>query len=170
MGNSLSEQEISERTEYLYKMFSLNFNKLDIGTRNGHTGYLDFIKPEELDLNDVMSGIDSSSRKFVVFKAEIELNNGKKIKTFSTLFQRYSDNDLNYHICGHYGKHLFETDGGICNDQVKMLFELLSSGTYKLNKDRLCNLRLCWKHDLFVDDGDLPESEFPKEIKIGYSD
>ena len=173
MGNSLSEEEISIRKDYLNKIIKLNFVNLDIKERFGSTDYLDFIKPEELGLNNIMSGYDHSSRPFVVFKAEIEFNNGKKLKTFSTFFQRYSNNNLTWHCCGHHGRIIIETLGGANNDQIKMLYELFESGTYKLNKDNIYNLNLNWTSQLSFNLDEISESEheseFPKEIRIGYS-
>jgi len=172
MGNSLSQEEISERTEYLTKILSLKFDRLDIGNRIGSTDYLDFITPEELNSHNVMSGYDFASRPFFVFKAEIEFDTGRKLKTFSTFFQRYADNDLTWHICGHYGRNIMCTCGGSNNDQIKMLYELLSTGHYKLDKldnDKLDNLSLDYKYDLIKDDGNNNELEIPIEIRIGYS-
>lgn len=170
MGNQLSQEEIRERKQELDKILQLRFPSLNIGSQNGATGYLDFIKPEDLTTNNIMSGYDFAYRPFVVFKAEIELNNGNKIQTFSTFFQRYSDNLLTWHICGHYGRNLFFTDGGASNSQIKVLYELLSSGSYVITPDKLDNLRLNWMSDNQYNEIDIPESEFPKKIIIGYTD
>lgn len=149
MGNSLSQEDLEIRTNYLEirtnyidNIKNLKLPILNIGSRIGSTGYLDFIKPDELGQNLIMKGHDSISRPFIVFKAEFEFPNGLKKKTFTTLFQRHSDNKLSWHCCGHYGTNLMETSGGINNEQIKMLYELFSSGEYKINKDIIDELRL----------------------------
>lgn len=42
MGNSLTHKQIQERTDIIANINKLNFAILDIGDKNGSTGYLDF--------------------------------------------------------------------------------------------------------------------------------
>lgn len=175
MGNTLSDEKRYEREETIHKMFSSDkFNKLDITGRGGYTGYLDFIKSTELGTNDVMMGVDDNRRKFVVFKAEIELNNGKLISTYTTFFQRYTDDNLNWRTCGHHGKILFYTSYGIHTDQIKMLHQLLDTGVFdlsKLNDQDFDKLDLNWKSKSNVNKctNEIKHGLKPKEIRIGHS-
>jgi hypothetical protein len=142
MGNTLSETEIQQRYTIIDKIIKLKFNTLDLNIRNGVTGYLDFINPTELGSNNVMCGLDQFSRPFIVFKAQIEYTDGSKLQTFTTFFQRYDDNKLTWHTCGHYGTLLCWTDGGATNEQFAMIHELLSNGIYQINGEKFDKLRL----------------------------
>lgn len=167
MGNSISEEEKEIRREYLNKIQNLNLPILDIGMKNGSTGYLDFIKPDDVKSNNIMKGRDASLRPFFVFKAEFEYPNGLKKKTFTTFFQRYSDNYLLWHCCGHYGINLMSTEGGTNNEQFKLLYELFLSGEYKINKDLVGVQKLNFKinDDLIYDD--LTDDDYPIYIRLG---
>ena len=167
MGNSLSQEDTDIRNEYLQKIRNIKVPNLDIGMKNGSTGYLDFIKPDELGANNIMKGIDSSSRSFFVFKAEFEYPNGLKKKTFTTFFQRYSDNYLLWHCCGHYGVNLMATDGGTNNEQIKMLYELFSSGEYKINKDLIDEQRLQFRINDDLSWDNITDDDYPIIIKLG---
>ena len=170
MGNQLSEEQINERTEYLEKIFKLNFPKLNLGNRYGATGYIDFIALEELGNNNVMMGYDASFRPFIVFKAELEYPDGLKKKTFTTFFKRYNDNNLLYHTCGHYGKLLFDTEGGSDNKQIKMLYELLESGEYKLNPDKIHEMSINFRLKYDFQENCHNDKDYPTVVRIGYSD
>ena len=167
MGNSLSQEEIEIRKEYLDKMRNLKFPKLDIGIKNGSTGYLDFIKPEDIGTNNIMKGHDSSLRPFFVFKAEFEYPNGLKKSTFTTFFQRYSDNDLLWHCCGHYGINLMYTVGGTNTEQIKMLYELFSSGEYKINKDLIQEQKLNFMINGDLVHDELTDDDYPICVRLG---
>lgn len=169
MGNSLSEEDRVIRKEYLDKMQNIDIPKLDIGNRNGTTGYLDFIKPDELGTNNIMKGWDYGFRPFFVFKAEFEYPNGLKKKTFTTFFQRYSDNELLWHCCGHYGPNLMYTEGGTNNEQIKILYELFSSGVYTINKDQLNESRLNFRINERDFEDNLTDDDYPINIKLGHS-
>lgn len=108
----------------------MNFDckKLNVSFRYGTTNYIDFIKQSELQEN-VMKGIDDFNRPFIVFKAEIIYDNSKfNIKTFTTFFQRYTDDKLLWHSCSHDGPLLFDTSGGANISQLKLLDDLLKNG------------------------------------------
>jgi hypothetical protein len=113
-----------------------------------------------------MKGHDSKSRPFIVFKAEFEYPNGSKKKTFTTFFQRYTDDFILWHCCGHYGINLMNTEGGSNNDQIKLLYELFSSGEYKINKDSMSKQRLNFKiNDVFTCDN-LTDDDYPTIIRL----
>lgn len=169
MGNSLSDEAILERGTYLKNIVNLKFPILDIGTKNDYTDYIDFITPDELSSNDIMRGFDSSLRAFVVFKAEIEYPNGIKKKTFTTFFQRYSDNQLLWHCCGHSGTNLMDTTGGANNQQIKMLYDLFSSGEYKIDKNILSQQKLNFNSDELSLNDNLEDLNYPVKVRLGYS-
>lgn len=171
MGNSLSNEEIQERKNYINKMFELDFQKLDLGGRYGSTGYIDFIEPTEVGLNNVMMGEDGSNRKFFVFKAELEYPNGIKKQMFTIFFQRYNDSEILWHSCGHYGPILMYTEGGASTSQIKMLYELLVSGEYKLTREKINEFRLNYRLDksLNYEEDEIDESKIPINIRLGYT-
>lgn len=167
MGNSLTQEEKDIRNDYLNKIKNLNLPNLDIGIKNGTTGYLDFINPNELGTNNIMKGWDSLARPFLVFKAEFEYPNGLKKKTFTTFFQRYSDNYLLWHCCGHYGVNLMFTEGGANTEQIKMLYELFSTGEYKINKDIIYDLRLNFRlNENWSLDDKLTDNDYPIIVRL----
>jgi len=110
--------------------------KLDISNRYGSTSYIDFIEKSELQENVMMRGIDDFNRPFIVFKAEIIYENSEfNKKTFTTFFQRYTDDSLLWHACGHDGPLLFDTAGGANITQLKLLDDLLKNGVVDLTPD-----------------------------------
>ena len=119
----------------LKNIMNYNCKKLDIDFRYGNTSYIDFIKQHEVQEN-VMKGIDDFERPFIVFKAEIIYENSKfNKKTFTTFFQRYTDDSLLWHACGHDGPLLFDSVGGTNLVQIKMIEELLKNGYIDLTPD-----------------------------------
>jgi len=111
-----------------------------------------------------MTGIDYANRPFFVIKAEIVYSDKTKINTFTTFFQRYSDDNLLWHTAGHYGKLLFDTTGGSSLSQFKLLFQLLLNGFYNLEKEEANDLRIFNNNDT-NDDNII----YPKTILLGYS-
>ena len=113
----------------LQNIMDYNCKILDISDRFGDTNYIDFIKQSEVTEN-IMKGVDDNERPFIVFKAELVYNtnntNTKIIKkTFTTFFQRYTDNKLLWHTCGDDGNLLFDSNGGANLVQIKLIEELL---------------------------------------------
>lgn len=73
---------------------------LDLGQKNGATGYIDFIQASDLS-HSVMRGIDMNNRPFVSIKfhvrpnpnsSDINVQNTKHYEAVGTFFQRYADN------------------------------------------------------------------------------
>jgi hypothetical protein len=137
--------------------------KLDISNRYGSTSYIDFIEKSELQENVMMRGIDDFNRPFIVFKAEIIYENSEfNKKTFTTFFQRYTDDSLLWHACGHDGPLLFDTVGGANISQLKLLDDLLKNGYVDLTPDMdYHELRLCLSGKAFIK---------PIKIQLGYSE
>ena len=118
----------------LQNIMDYNCKTLDVRDRFGDTNYIDFIKQSEVTEN-IMKGIDDNERPFIVFKSEFiyNTNNTNNInntnntnikiikKTFTTFFQRYTDNKLLWHTCGHDGDLLFDSNVGANLIQIKMI-------------------------------------------------
>ena len=151
----------------LQNIIDYNCKILDVRERFGHTNYIDFIKQSEVTEN-IMKGIDDHERPFIVFKAEFVYNtnninntNSKIIKkTFTTFFQRYTDNKLLWHTCGHDGDLLFDSNGGTNLVQIKLIEELLKNGYIDLTPDMdIYQLRLKINY----------EKPYPIRIQLGHS-
>lgn len=100
---------------------------LDIGIRQGHTDYIDFIKPEEVTY-PIMKGIDRFSRIFIVLKG-IGTCDGQEIPLFQTFFQRYSNSKGLWMGCGHYGTQFFGTIGGMREHEFSLLKDIIGGKT-----------------------------------------
>ena len=144
MGNTQISKEMREdMTELLTNIFTNDYSYLDIEERYGSTGYIDFIKPEELNDSIIKKGYDMFGRKFIVFKCHTHVN-GNYIPFFTTFFQRYNDSITLYHTAGHYGKSLFHTEGGATLEQMRFLNTLLQNGELKLKYDDLLVFRVSY--------------------------
>lgn len=63
---------------------------LDLGNRTGDTGYLDFLRPNELT-HSIMRGTDAGARPFICLKLNAPSDEGlPPHQTVITFFQRYS--------------------------------------------------------------------------------
>jgi len=166
MGNSLTPQQVQERTDIISNINKLNFDILDIGDKNGSTGYLDFFRPSDLkDGLSIMKGQDMSGRNFFVFKSFFEFEDGNTYENFTSFFQRYYDNELLWHCCGHYGRYIMNTEGGTSNEQFKFIFDLLTNDCVQLDKEKCDELRL----NFYTLKGfEMPE-KYPIRVKIDYN-
>jgi hypothetical protein len=162
MGNTINKHLLDKFNNDINKLKLIDLPVLDIQNRLGHTDYIDFIESYELSDN-VMKGIDYAQRHFIVIKAEIEYSNKSRVKTFTTFFQRYPDNEILWHSAGNFGTLLFNTDGGASLDQINMLHDLLLNGFYELNIKKNHILRIT----KIEDNND--KSIYPKWIYIGYT-
>jgi hypothetical protein len=122
-------------------LFGIDFPILDIGIRVGTTYYIDFIEEHELQDKQVMRGIDYYDRRFIVFKCNLIYPDGSKTEHFTTVFQRYTQDNLRYHTAG-CGQLLFFTDNDMNIYQMNMLIHLLTYGEYSLTKEQLPQLRI----------------------------
>ena len=106
---------------------STDFDVLDVQHRTGLTGYIDFIDLSEITA-PVMKGIDIFSRPFFTVCAEIQYHGDENIiPTFTTFFQRYTDNPRLWMACGKYHE-LIATQGGMTVSQLVFLRDLLKHG------------------------------------------
>lgn len=133
-----------EFNKLINKIMDFNCDILDIGEKIGHTSYIDFIKQTDLENNNIMKGYDCFRRKFIVFKATYIFEDNTIKKTFSTFFQRYTDNDRLWHICGHDGSLIFDTCGGAKLEQLEIIEKLLYNGFIELNET---NIEYCYYGD-----------------------
>jgi hypothetical protein len=122
------------------QIYDIECPTLDIGTRVGSTGYIDFINSNEF-IESVRKGVDINGRKFIAFRANIEYSNGQNIETFTTIFQRYY-NDENLWMGAGKQTHLFATYGGINIFQLHLLYKLLTEKTVMVTEDMIntCSL------------------------------
>ena len=130
--------------ELISQIYNYDCPILNIGDRKGNTGYIDFIQEKELGLNSVMKGNDCIQRPFIIIKAELVLSNGDTIPTISTFFQRYNDCKSLWQCCGHSGRLLMNTDGGMSEIQFEFLNQLLNvkEKVVDLDFDSIKKLRL----------------------------
>jgi hypothetical protein len=130
--------------ESINKIYNYECPILNIENRKGHTGYIDFIQEKELGENSVMKGMDCIQRPFIIIKAELILSNGDTIPTISTFFQRYNDCKSLWQCCGHDGRLLMNTDGGMSEIQFEFLNKLLNvkEKVVDLDLDTIKKLRL----------------------------
>jgi len=67
---------------------------IDVNTRVGHTGYIDFIEESDFKNTNLIYGYDSYDRFFMSI---LFLKNGRK--QIMTLFQRYQEDNLKFVTC-----------------------------------------------------------------------
>jgi len=166
MGNAISNDEYSETTQILDEIFNGDYPILDIGTRAGQTGYIDFIKPSELMNHSIMKGIDYGNRRFLVFKSETEVN-GINVQMFTTFFQRYSNNPTLYHTAGNYTKYLFDTVSGCNLIKLKYLRDLLKNRELNLNYEGAVKFNITYRSLYKYTDEE--KSAVNDTIRIGWS-
>jgi len=166
MGNAISNDEYGEMVEILDEIFNKNdYPILDIGNRQGTTGYIDFIKPSELMNHSIMKGIDNMNRRFLVCKSETVVNR-RNVQMFTTFFQRYSNNPTLYHTAGNYTKYLFDTAGGCKLIQLKYLRDLLKNREIQLKYEDVEKLNVTYRSLYNYSDED--KSAVNDTIRIGW--
>jgi len=138
MGNTIEPEVRDEMVEVINNIFQIEFPTLDIGKRQGNTGYIDFIQPEELGNLSIMKGRDYFGREFIVFKSKLTTKNNNPVEYFTTFFKRYTDeSNTIYHTAAHDGNYLFATEGGITLYQLNFLYELLKKGSVDITYEDL---------------------------------
>jgi hypothetical protein len=157
------ETEFKNTIDYI---FNYSCPYLNLDDRVGHTGYIDFINPDELEDMNIMKGIDYYSRKFIVFKSEIIINNDK-IKTFTIFFQRYKESMCCFHTAGDYTKLLFVTVGGCNLEQMKYLVKLLKNGSIELDYNQACDFRMNYSY--LYNYNEEEKNNFKCKIQLGWS-
>lgn len=112
--------------KYIDEFISLakQYSYLDLGNRIGETGYIDFIKEEEVT-DSIMYGKDIFNRNFIIIK--LYINNKPVIQT---LFERYIDSPIFWRGCGNMV--LFDSTHDIGIPQFKLFINLLKGNELKL--------------------------------------
>lgn len=119
--------------DIIHNIINKNYPVLDIGTKNGSTGYLDFITYSDVHA-PVSKGCDQYGRHFFVIRAKIIKSDGSVSRTLETFFQRYSNNKNVWHGCGHVGPYFMSTEGGMTTNQARFLENLLENGRIDLTE------------------------------------
>lgn len=111
------------------------------------TSYIDYLG---FDLNPIkynaMRGVDKYWRIFFVFKIIIidprlkkgiskEYYHDRTMFFMDTLFQRYSNSDSSYQVCGHYMDRTIFTCGGTRLAQFQFYIDLLTKGEAIITSD-----------------------------------
>jgi hypothetical protein len=130
-------REVETITQEIYNQDCPN---LDIGDREGITGYIDFIDTSEF-VEPFNKGIDKYERKFVSLRANIEYEDGTTKETFTTLFQRYYKRENLWMGAGR-NTHLFATDGGSNLQQLQLVLNLLKEGSVDISGEMAVECRL----------------------------
>jgi hypothetical protein len=111
---------------------------LDIFKRTGNTGYIDFIKTDDMKF-PIMKGVDVYNRPFIAMKVNVFNNKtGENSIIVGTFFQRYSDDLVSWAYGTCYSLNLLYDDSRIRLDEYKNLekrLKLLLDGkiVYDLN-------------------------------------
>jgi hypothetical protein len=116
---------------------------LDISDRQGWTGYIDFIKADEMTA-PIMKGVDINGRNFLCLKVKGEVyydTNTHTFEYFQTFFQRYSD-DMLWMGCGNHGLNFIQTLGGMSAEQFEFINKLLKDREIIVDKTDYVKYRL----------------------------
>lgn len=157
MGNGQSIENKERMNQIVNEIKKFDCSTLDIGDMKGETDYIDFISDYILEGHDVMKGVDKYGRFFIIVKAHIVYSNRLPINTFTTFFQRYTDNNIRWVGCGHKAIHLMDTSGGMTLVQLELLRDLLYNNSVKF--DNSIDTRV-FSADFYKED--------IIDIKIGY--
>ncbi len=114
---------------------------LDIGTKIGITGYLDFIKYTDVSA-PVSIGHDMYNRPFIVIRAKITMADRTTELTMETFFQRYTYNSSIWQGCGPGDiPYFMSTEGGMNEEQHLFIEKLLLNGKVELDDSVLLNIK-----------------------------
>jgi hypothetical protein len=121
----------------LFNKISDRYPKLELGTREGMTGYIDFLLWHEID-SPIVWGVDAYGRKFFVMK----FVTGKGQQVMETYFQRYVGSEL-WHSCGHANFEILNTSGtGLTPEQSDFLDRLYRGDAIACDRDRCETYRI----------------------------
>lgn len=108
--------------------YDLDCAYLDVGQRVGWTQYIDFITWEEVT-DPIMKGRDCYHRKFIVIKFVVN-----QTRVMQTFFQRYTGGD-GWMGCGHATTNLFDTSGGMRDNQIEFIRKITEGSKCILTED-----------------------------------
>jgi len=149
MGNVQTKEEIEKANHITNEIMKFNCCLLDIGDSVGKTDYIDFITEDILEGHDVMKGVDTYGRYFIVVKAHIVYKDLFVANTFTTFFQRYKHDNSCWMACSQKGKHLMETEGGMTIQQLELLRNLLYNCSVKIDNSKDTRV---YTYDSHIDD------------------
>ena len=148
-------------------LLSTDIPELNLGERVGDTGYIDFIKINEIS-SPLMRGVDIYNRTFFTICADIIYTDEMRVPTFTTIFKRYSDESCLWHAAGFYRK-IMNTEGGMNIPQLGLIRNLVKYGEVSLQDGRddetIENLRLC-NYDIGTDGAIKRTFIFKRPLKI----
>jgi hypothetical protein len=135
MGNTISNEHAEEMMDVISDIMRVECCELDIGDRVSPTEYIDFIPENVLDGHDIMKGIDTHGRFFIVVNAHIVHKNKVVSNSCTTFFQRYKEKNICWMACGKEDRVLMETGGGMSLAQLKCLRNLIYERSVKNIED-----------------------------------
>ena len=105
----------------------------DLKDRMGITGYIDFLKQNEVPKN-IMRGVDCYGRRFLTLKVGgIDLENNKFFKTAQVFFERYSDEpDI---VGADMEGSFIWTTGGTTPIQYQLINDLVDGKIVRIRKE-----------------------------------
>ena len=167
MGNSMTVETHNAILNKSRNIMNMRYNTLQLGERQGLTGYLDFIQKSELGDNNIMKGQDMYNRYFIVVKSYFLYKDNTHTNMFTTFFQRYDNNNTLWMSAGSLKYIMMHTDGGMSLDQFILLNDLLTNGSVDLTKELLLNCNLnCYPNYNNLDDYD-DDTKIPIKLVIG---
>lgn len=174
MGNKIDIETEFNMVKTMNQIFNEIDQSIDIKNKNGLTGYLDFFTPEYLEVNgvkhNVVKGIDSAGRKFILIKTEFVFADNTTTPTLSCIFQRYTDNKFLFCCCSHYTTEMMETGGGMDINQMKFLHELVFLQSVKINFEMIRKLRiLCYPCHPFAETEKVNHNLVPIKLRVGWT-
>lgn len=137
--------------DYMTNIMERNYPILDVGEKEGSTGYIDYINFNDLSA-PIMKGYDKYNRPFFVIRALLTNSDGSTFKTIETFFQRYSDHKNLWHGCGHDGPYFLSTLGGMNIKQINFIENLLQNKKVELTDDLMNNISFCYSLRSYNDD------------------
>jgi hypothetical protein len=136
------------------ELYNIDCPILDIGNREGRTGYIDFIKIDEFN-EPFNKGFDKFGRKFISFRVDMEYPDGTIMETFTTLFQRHTDTESLWMVAGAYRK-LFDTEGGTTLCQFQFLLKMFRDKTIDITEEMSYNCNLTNLDNSFGEESSKP--------------
>lgn len=116
-------KEITIETRFKTTTIPLdNIPILDIGSKIGDTGYIDFLKWEDVEY-PIMKGIDILKRPFIVIKTIID-----NTLFMETYFKRHNKPYSSWHCSGKYTNTLITTYGGMNAQHALYVKSLIEKG------------------------------------------
>lgn len=121
----------------LYNRISQEYPVLELGLRDSGYSYIDYLSLDDVT-SPIMHGSDRYNRPFIVIKF-IDSSGSLYMQTF---FQRYSNESKLWMGCGHATAEFLYTTGGIDEDQIALLDELIAGQTIRCTEALINTCRI----------------------------